>query len=137
MTHEETEILLVEDNVEDAEQITRALKEHYPTINVVHVKDGDEALEFIFCQNRFQFRDILNQPKLVLLDLMMPKVSGIHVLEKIKSDYRSNTIPVIILTSSKEDPNIEQCFNLGANSYIVKPTDYIGFLKAFEDLDIY
>jgi two-component system response regulator len=131
------EILLVEDNAEDAELTTRALKKNNLATNLVHVKDGEEALEFIFCTNQYQQRDIRNQPKVVLLDLNMPKVGGMQVLEKIKSDDRTKAIPVVILTSSKEDPNIERCYKLGANSYIVKPVDYNGFLKAVGDLGTY
>src|SRR5665647_1785007 len=117
MDHE-TEILLVEDNMSDAEMTIRALKKNHLANRLVHLKDGAEAIDFIFAEGNYYNRKIENLPKVILLDLKMPKVNGIQVLQKIKSDERTNKIPVVILTSSKEDPDIQECYRLGANSYV-------------------
>lgn len=131
------EILLVEDNSNDAELTLRALKKHKITNKLIHLKDGAEALDFIFATGEFSDREVMDSPKVVLLDLKMPKVDGIEVLKRIKEDERTKTIPVVILTSSKEDPDINRCYKLGANSYIVKPVDFDDFLKAVSDLGFY
>jgi two-component system, response regulator len=132
------ELLLVEDNVHDAELAIRELKKHNLTNNLFHVKDGEEALEFIFATGKFAgSRDAANPPKLILLDIQMPKVSGIEVLQQIKSDDRTKIIPVVILTSSKEDPDIKACYKLGANSYIVKPVNFEGFAESIKNLGFY
>lgn len=137
MEQPEIEILLIEDNQNDAEMTIRALTKNNITNKIFHLKDGAEALEFIFGMGHFGGRNILHKPKVILLDLKMPKVDGIEVLEKIKSDERTKPIPVVILTSSKEDPDIQKCYELGANSYIVKPVDFEGFHKAVSDLGMY
>lgn len=137
MNYNTVEILLVEDSTEDAELTTRTLIKNNLTNSLVHVKDGQEALEFIFATGRYAERDFNNFPKVILLDLNMPKVNGIAVLEKIKSDERTQKIPVVVLTSSKEDPDIEKCYALGVNSYIVKPVDYDGFVHAIFNLGLY
>ncbi len=132
------DILLVEDNVDDAELTIRALKKHNMANNLFHVKDGEEALEFIFATGRYKDkRDILHPPKVVLLDIHMPKVNGMEVLEKIKSDIKTRLTPVVMLTSSKEDPDIKTCYTLGANSYIVKPVNFEGFAEAIHNLGFY
>lgn len=132
------ELLLVEDNTQDAELAIRELKKHKLANNLYHVKDGEEALDFIFASGKYAgSRDVNYPPKLILLDIHMPKVNGIEVLEKIKSDEQTKSTPVVILTSSKEDPDIKKCYALGANSYIVKPLNFEGFADAIKNLGFY
>ena len=135
--HQEVEILLVEDNPNDAELTIRALKKHNLANNLVHVKDGAEALEFIFATGNYAHRNISNGPKVILLDLKLPKVDGLDVLRKIKSDERTKLFPVVVLTSSKEERDIVESYKLGVNSYIVKPVDSDKFLHAVSDLGLY
>lgn len=137
MESRRVDILLVEDNPSDAEMTIRALKKINLTNNVTHLKDGAEALDFIFCTGEFSERKINEQPKVILLDLKMPKVDGIEVLRKIRSDDRRRSIPVVVLTSSKEDPDMRTCYDLGVNSYIVKPVGFENFMKAVSDLGFY
>ena len=137
MENTEIGILLVEDNAEDAELTIRALRKNNIPATVLHVKDGAEALEYIFCTGKFADRNINVKPKLILLDLKMPKVNGIEVLDKIKSSEQTKAIPVVVLTSSKEDPDIEKCYQIGANSYIVKPVGFDNFTKAVSELGLY
>jgi two-component system response regulator len=125
------EILLVEDSLDDADLTIRALKKKNLANNLLHLEDGAEALNFIFSPEG------LNMPKLILLDLKMPKLSGIQVLKALKSDERTRTIPVVVLTSSKEEPDIKECYALGVNSYIVKPVEFDGFLNAVSELGMY
>ncbi len=134
---QEVEILLVEDNPSDAELTIRALKKNNLANHLLHLKDGAQALDFIFATGEFEGRNIQNGPRIILLDLKMPKVSGIEVLEKIKADERTRKIPVIILTSSREDPDINRCYELGVNSYVVKPVAFEQFVKAVSDLGLY
>jgi two-component system, response regulator len=132
------DLLLVEDNANDAELAIRELKTHHLANHLFHVKDGEEALDFIFATGNYTgTRNPANPPKLILLDIKMPKVSGIEVLQKLKSDELTKLIPVVILTSSKEDPDIKACYRLGANSYIVKPVDFEGFAEAIKNLGFY
>ncbi|GAB2838264.1 response regulator [Ferruginibacter profundus] len=132
------DLLLVEDNVSDAELAIRELKKHNLANNLYHVRDGEEALEFIFATGRYSgSRSLENTPRLILLDIQMPKVNGIEVLQQIKSDDRTMSTPVVILTSSKEDPDIKKCYELGANSYIVKPVNFEGFAEAIKNLGFY
>lgn len=133
----EVEILLVEDNASDAELAIRALKKNHLANKLIHVKDGAEALDFIFAQGIYSDRKVENGPKVILLDLKMPKVNGIEVLQKIKSDERTKKIPVVVLTSSKEDPDIQECYRLGVNSYVVKPVEFESFVKAVSELGLY
>jgi CheY-like chemotaxis protein len=137
MDHTEIEILLVEDNSSDAEMTIRALKKNNISNNIVHLKDGAEAIDFIFGTGQFENRDIHKQPKIILLDLKMPKVNGLEVLQTLKGDDRTKSIPIIMLTSSREDPDIKTCYSLGANSYIVKPVGFDNFTKAITDLGMY
>lgn len=137
MENGEIEILLVEDNMKDAELAVHSLKKHKLTNKMIHLKDGAEALDFIFCTGQFKNRNKNNKPKVILLDLKMPKVGGIEVLKKIKEDESTRKIPVVVLTSSKEDPDVRTCYELGANSYIVKPVDFDNFQKAVLDLGLY
>ena len=137
MEKREVEILLIEDNLNDAELTMRALRKNKITNNLVHLKDGSEALEFLFGTGNFANRDINNNPKVILLDLKMPKVDGMEVLTKIKSNELTKSIPVVVLTSSKEHPDIERAYSLGANSYIVKPVEFDGFIKAVTEVGLY
>jgi len=133
----EVEILLVEDSINDAELTIRALKKDNMANKLVHVKDGQEALDFIFAEGNYSHRKISDTPKLILLDLKMPKINGIEVLQRIKSDERTKKTPVIVLTSSKEDPDIQECYRLGANSYVVKPVQFKKFLAAISQLGLF
>jgi len=137
MNYNNVEILFVEDNLDDAELTIRALKKSGLTNSLHHVSDGAEALDFIYARGEYSERDIHKNPKLILLDLKMPKVSGIEVLLSIKSSSSTNSIPVVILTSSKEDPDIDTCYSLGANSYIVKPVGSENFFRAIKELGLY
>ncbi len=138
MSHNSVEVLLVEDNINDAELTIRELKKHNMANNLVHVKNGEEALDFIFATGKYAGkRDIQYSPKVVLLDIHMPKVNGIEVLQKIKSDPRTRSTPVVILTSSKENPDIKRCYDLGANSYIVKPVNFESFAEAIKNLGLF
>jgi len=138
MNHnDEVEILLVEDNPEDAEITIRALKKVNLANRLVHVEDGQEALDFLFSEGEFTNRAPGNQPRLILLDIKMPKVDGIEVLRRIKEDTTTKIIPVVIMTSSAEEKDILESYNLGVNSYVVKPVDFNQFLKAVSDLGLY
>ena len=138
MNPNSVEILLVEDNITDAELTIRELKKHNMANNLIHLKDGEEALDFIFATGKYaNTREIQYPPKVVLLDIQMPKVNGIEVLEKIKTDPKTRSVPVVILTSSKENPDIQKCYDLGANSYIVKPVNFEGFAQAIKNLGFY
>lgn len=133
----EVEILLVEDNASDAELTLRVLKKHKLTNRVHWVKDGAEALEFIFAMGAYAQRDVNAKPKLILLDLKLPKLDGIEVLRRVRADERTKVIPVVILTSSREERDIIESYKLNVNSYIVKPVDFDKFLKTVEDLHYY
>jgi two-component system response regulator len=134
---EHVDILLVEDNMSDAELTIRALKKKNRTHNLFHVKDGAEALEYIFGEGKYGARDVLEKPKVIFLDLKMPKVNGMEVLTRIRADERTKSIPVVVLTSSKEDPDVKECYRLGANSYIVKPVEFDNFSEAVSGLGFY
>jgi len=131
------EILLVEDNPQDAELTLRALKRHNISNRILVVKDGAEALDFIFGTGKYSDRDLSNHPKVILLDLKLPKINGLEVLRKIKADDRTKVIPVVILTSSKEERDIVEGYRLGVNSYIVKPVEFDEFAKAVTELGLY
>lgn len=132
------ELLLVEDNMNDAELTIRELKKHNFTNHIFHAKDGEEALDFIFAEGKFNgIRNLETPPRLILLDIQMPKINGMEVLKKIKSDERTKAIPVVMLTSSKEDPDIKNSYKLGANSYIVKPVNFEGFAASIKNLGFY
>ena len=137
MKNNEIEILLVEDNMGDAELTIRALKKKNLANNLIHLENGEDALDYIFAEGIYAARSLNNIPTLILLDLNMPKIGGIEVLQKIKSDERAKKIPVVILTSSKEDPDIEKCYSLGANSYIVKPVEFDKFVNTVDELVLY
>jgi len=136
-TPEDVEILLVEDNPNDVELTLRALQKHNLATKVFVVKDGAEALDFMFAAGPYSRRKIENRPKVVLLDLKLPKVDGIEVLRRLKTDARTQLIPVVMLTSSQEERDVVDTYNLGVNSYIVKPGDFSHFVHAVSELGIY
>lgn len=131
------EILIVEDNQQDLDLALRALKKAKLTNRVHAVRDGEEALEFLFCEGRYSRRKIGDAPKVILLDLKLPKVDGLEVLQKIKSDPRTKSIPVVVLTSSREQNDVVETYNLGVNSYIVKPVNFEQFSEAVQKLGMY
>lgn len=133
----EVEILLVEDNMEDAELTIYSLKKINLANNLHHVLDGSEALEFIFAQGQYSERAGQKKPKVILLDIKMPKIDGIQVLKQLKSNIATKAIPVVIMTSSKEEQDVITSYNLGVNSYIVKPINIEGFVKAVSQLGLY
>ena len=137
MNSEEVEILLIEDNPNDAELAIRALKKSNIKNNLIHINDGAVALDFLFGSGEYEGRNLNNKPKVIFLDLKMPKVDGIEILRRIKSTENTKNIPVVVLTSSKENPDIEKCYALGANSYIVKPVEFENFIKAVSDVGLY
>ena len=131
------EILLVEDNPHDVELTLRALTKNKIINKVLVATDGAQALDFVFCTGVYKDRDMKNPPKVILLDLKLPKVSGIEVLRKIKSDSRTKGIPVVVLTSSEQERDVAKSYGLGVNSYIVKPVDFDKFVKTVADLGLY
>jgi two-component system, response regulator len=136
-TTNEVEILLVEDNKRDAELAMRALQRRNLTNKLVWVKDGAEALEFLFGPDHTAGRGLNRRPKVILLDLKLPKVDGLEVLRRLKSDAKARTIPVVVLTSSREEQDIVQSYELGVNSYIVKPVNFDNFSEAVAHLGMY
>lgn len=136
-TDQVVEILLVEDNPNDAELTLRALKKNRLANNVVHVKDGAEAIDFVFGTGLYAGRKIENGPRIILLDLKLPKVDGLEVLRKVKGDERTKTIPVVVMTSSKEERDIVESYKLGVNSYVVKPVDFEKFTQCVSELGLY
>jgi two-component system, response regulator len=133
----DVEILLVEDNPNDVELTLRALQKQNLAGKVFVVKDGAEALEFIFATGSYSVRKIDERPKVVLLDLKLPKIDGIEVLRKIKADPRTKDMPVVMLTSSQEERDVLESYKLGVNSYIVKPVDFSNFVHAVSELGLY
>lgn len=131
------EILLVEDNPDDAGLVIRALKKHNLANHLIHLSDGAQALDFIFCKGEFAERQIDDRPKVIFLDLKMPKVDGLQVLQAIREDKRTESIPVVIMTSSNEERDIVEGYRLGVNSYIVKPVDFDNFSRAVAELGFY
>ena len=125
------EVLLIEDNNEDAELTIRVLKKHNLANNLVHLQDGEAALDFLFAEGNN------NVPRLILLDLKMPKVDGIEVLRKIKTDEQRKMIPVVMLTSSKEERDIIESYKLGVNAYVVKPVEFEKFVEAVAQLGLF
>jgi two-component system response regulator len=137
MKTREIEILLVEDNPNDAELTLNNFKKHN-LINKIHwVEDGEQAIDYLFATGKYTGRNVEDKPKLILLDLKLPKVDGLEVLQKVKSDERLKTIPVVILTSSREETDIIKSYQLGVNSYIVKPVDFEHFSRSVSELGLY
>jgi len=133
----EVEILLVEDNPRDLELTLRALRKNRLANSVATVSDGEEALDFLFGRGKYAGRDVNNHPKVVFLDLKLPKVDGIEVLRQVKSDERTHNIPVVVVTSSAEERDRVESYNLGVNSYVVKPIEFESFVKTISDLGFY
>jgi len=131
------EILVVEDNPRDAELTIRALKKNNMANNILVARDGAEALDFFFCRGKFSKRSFTNPPKVVLLDLKLPKVSGLEVLKTVKGDKRTSHIPIVVVTSSKQEPDMKEAYALGVNSYVVKPVDFDQFVNAMSSLGLY
>lgn len=131
------DILLVEDNEADAELALRALKKGKIANTVYVVRDGAEALDFLFCEGEYRDRDHMLKPKVILLDLKLPKVDGLEVLRRIRGSELTRLIPVVILTSSREEVDIVESYRLGVNSYIVKPVDFANFIEAVRSLGFY
>jgi two-component system response regulator len=137
MNPTELDILLVEDNQDDMDLALHALKREKLANNIFVARDGEEALEFLFCRGAFAHRSFEHPPKLVLLDLKLPKVDGMEVLKQVKADLRTKTIPVVIMTSSKEERDLVAGYNLGANSYIQKPVDFDKFRETVKSVGLY
>ncbi len=135
--HLKSDVLLVEDNPYDAELTVRALKKQGLANEIFIAVDGEEALDFLFCRGQFSDRDQHSPVRVVLLDLKLPKVNGLEVLKEVKSNPLSSKIPVVILTSSREDPDIYKAYELGANSYVVKPVDFEEFIKAVQQTGLF
>ena len=131
------DILLVEDNPDDADLTIRALKKNGLASSIIHLQDGEEALDFIFCKGAYSGRVFEEMPKLLILDLKMPKVDGIEVLRQVKSDSRTKVMPVVLFTSSNEERDITKSYQSGVNSYIVKPVEFESFVKVVSDVGLY
>jgi CheY-like chemotaxis protein len=137
MNSENLDILLVEDNQDDRDLALHALRREKLANNIFVARDGEEALDFIFCRGAFTGRSFDHPPKLVLLDLKLPKIDGMEVLKQAKSDPRTKTIPIVIMTSSKEERDLVASYNLGANSYIQKPVDFDQFREMVKSVGLY
>src|SRR5256885_2297315 len=131
------EILLVEDNPQDLELTLRALRKGKVTNRIQVARDGAEAIEFIFCEGEHAKRKIESGPKVILLDLKLPKIDGLEVLRRVKNDTRTKNVPVVVLTSSKESSDVVESYRLGVNSYIVKPVNFERFVAAVQELGMY
>jgi CheY-like chemotaxis protein len=130
-------ILLVEDNPDDEALTIRALRKAHVSNEIVVARDGAEALDYLFAEGKYQGRDLALQPQIVLLDLKLPKIDGLQVLERIRADKRTELIPVVILTTSKEEKDLIGSYRLGANSYVAKPVDFVEFTEAVKSLGMY
>ena len=135
--HTEVEVLLVEDNARDAEMTLRTLRKRNLANHVVHVKDGQEALDWLFGEGAYAGRHPAIPPKVMLLDLKLPKVDGLEVLRAIRADERTRLLPVVVMTSSREERDLIETYKLGVNSYVVKPMDFEGFSAAVAELGHY
>jgi two-component system, response regulator len=137
LVDQNVEILLVEDNPNDAELALRAFRKNNLCNNLVRVSDGEEALDFLFARGPFQNRDRHNIPRLILLDLKLPKIDGLEVLRTIKGNEITKMIPIVVLTSSREEDDMIESYRLGVNSYIVKPVDFDKFIESVRDIGLY
>jgi two-component system response regulator len=137
MSADEVDILLVEDNPDDVELALHALRKEHLANNIHVARDGEEAMDFLFCQGPHVARSFERPPKLVLLDLKLPKVDGLEVLKRLKADARTRNIPVVILTASKEERDLIMGYGLGANSYIQKPVDFDQFRETIKTVGLY
>lgn len=131
------EILIVEDNPEDAELTLRALRKNKLANKIFVVEDGEQALDFIFCRGEYANRYFDDLPKVIFLDLKLPKIGGLEVLQEIKTDQRTKMLPVVVITSSREDPDIRKAYELGVNSYVVKPVNFDDFFNAMSQTGLY
>lgn len=131
------DLILAEDNTSDAELAIRALRKKFASGRMLHIEDGAELLEYIFAKGRYMGRNIAEKPKLVIMDLKMPKVSGLEALQQIKSNVETRNIPVVMLTSSQEENDICAGYSSGANSYVVKPLEYDDYIKVVSDIGNY
>ena len=134
---QEFEIVIVEDNPNDSELMIRSLKQNRLANNLIVLEDGEQALDYLFGRHNYADRDINNIPRVVFLDIKLPKVNGLEVLRQIKSNKQTSKIPVIVVTSSKEDPDIATAYKLGANSYVVKPVNFKNFVETINKLGTY
>ena len=137
MEHEKRDIIVVEDNPNDAELMVRSLKKNNLANKLVVLEDGEQALDYIFCTGEYKGRDSSVLPNVIFLDLKLPKVHGLEILKKVKSNDKTKMIPVVIVTSSREDPDIKAAYELGANSYVVKPVDFTKFKETINQLGLY
>ncbi|MGZ3930712.1 MAG: response regulator [Bacteroidia bacterium] len=137
MTSDNFEIVLVEDSLDDAGLVIRSLRKSNLGNNIIHLTDGAEALEFLFATGKYAHRQVEDRPKVILLDLKMPKIGGLEVLRRIKTDERTKPIPVVVMTSSAEERDIIESYELGVNSYVVKPVGFENFAKAVASLGLY
>ncbi len=137
MPNSQAEILLVEDNANDAELTVRALRKSGIANQITVARDGAEALDWLFRRGEHGSRDPANRPALILLDLKLPKVNGVEVLRAIKLDEQLKTIPIVVLTSSNETRDLEECYRLGVNSYVVKPVEFDQFTETVKQLGLY
>ena len=137
MNASEAAILLVEDNPDDVELTLHALRQENLANSIVVARDGEEALDFLFCRGTYSNRSFDSPPKVILLDLKLPKVDGMEVLREIKKDPRTQAIPVVILTASREEQDLVNGYHLGANGYIQKPVDFDLFRQAVKQLGLY
>ena len=134
---EQVDILLIEDNPHEAELAMRSLKKHHLANRLIHIDDGAEALDFLFCRGKYAENSRTSNPKLILLDIKLPKVSGHEILQQIRENENLRMIPVVVLTSSHEEADMIRSYKLGVNSYIVKPVNFEAFSKAIDDLGMY
>ncbi len=137
MEHEKRDIIVVEDNPNDAELMVRSLKKNKLANKLIVLEDGEQALDYIFCTGEYKDRDSSVLPNVIFLDLKLPKVNGLEILKKVKSNDKTKMIPVVIVTSSREDPDIKAAYELGANSYVVKPVDFTKFKETINQLGLY
>jgi two-component system, response regulator len=135
--YNEIEILIIEDNPNDAEMALRALKKNNVKNNVLVIDDGEDAMDYIFARGKFLSRNPHLRPKLILLDLKLPKVSGLQILKALKENAETRLTPVVVLTSSKQESDLIESYHLGVNSYIVKPVDFDNFVEAVRELGFY
>ena len=131
------DIVLCEDNADEAELTIRALSKQGLADSLIHLKDGEELLQYLYCTGAYASRNAAKLPRLIILDLKMPKVDGLEALRKLKADTRTSMIPVVLLTSSKEEKDIKESYMLGVNSYIVKPVEFEGYVKAISTMGVY
>ncbi|MEA2327816.1 MAG: hypothetical protein QOE68_2775 [Thermoanaerobaculia bacterium] len=137
MTEAAVEVLIVEDNPQDLELTLRALRRSHLANNIVTVSDGEEALDFLFARGAYSSRNVVEVPRVVFLDLKLPKVDGFEVLRAMRSDPRTKTVPVVVITSSAEERDRIATYGIGANSYVVKPIDFDSFAKTMSDVGFY